>query len=229
MAIIDERYSQREMASVVAARRMQRLLERRLRRERAAAIVVSGGSTPARCFSELSTLALDWERVTIVPSDERWVPGGHADSNDRLLRTALAVGCAAEATVEPLYRAADRPEPVLAELDATLAALPLPFAVTLLGMGADGHIASLFPDAADPEAGLGDGERRVVAVDTAASPHPRVSLTLPFLSDSAEIVLLAFGQRKRAVIDAARAGDTGLPVGRLLARPGPDLRIVWAP
>ena len=92
-----------------------------------------------------------------------------------------------------------------AELDKEFERLPLPFTSVLLGMGADGHFASLFPDAEDLDKGLiADWQQLIMPVHTAASPHPRISLTLAALSRSDEIVLLIFGEAKREVFEAAK-------------------------
>ena len=196
----------------------------------AASLVVSGGSTPAPVFRRLSATALDWQRVTVLPSDERWVPPTDDDSNEKLLRSTLLARQAQAAGLLSYYRAGTDPAGACAELEVEWRRLPLPFAVTLLGMGGDGHFASLFPDYAGLDAALDPaGSRHFVPVSTAASPHPRISLTLAALSRSREIVLLFFGDEKRRVCARAREGDRALPVSALLADCPVPLTIAWAP
>ncbi len=97
-------------------------------------------------------------------------------------------------------------------------------------MGEDGHFASLFPDAANLEEGLDvDSSELCIPVHTAASPHPRVSLTLSALSRSDEILLLLFGDRKREVYEAAKQTANGYPVFHLLRQKRAPVYVYWAP
>ena len=108
--------------------------------------------------------------------------------------------------------------------------MPLPFACSLLGMGADGHFASLFPDAENLGEGLDlESSRMCLPVQTEASPYPRVSLTLSALSRSDEIVLLFFGEEKRRVFEKAKSGNARYPVTRLLRQKRAPVYTYWAP
>lgn len=226
----EEFYEHREQASSAAAARIADRLSEALDTRPEAAIVVTGGSTPAPVYERLSQLVLDWDRVTVTLSDERWVPADDDDSNEKLLRSRLLVAKAAAASLLPLYRENTDPQAASEALERQVSELPLPFACSLLGMGGDGHFASLFPDydglpaALDPQ-----GARRVVPVKTAASPHPRISLTLAALLESDEIILLFFGDDKLQVYEAAKAGDSKLPVAALLAQARVPVRAIWAP
>lgn len=230
MRPIEEIYSQREMASHIAAERIASALRRRLAVADTAVLVCSGGSTPARCFDALSGAAVDWPRVRVTLSDERWVDPSDEQSNERLLRSRLLQGAAARATLVPLYREGMTPEQGCEALTAEADALPRPYACSLLGMGEDGHFASLFPDNPEPETALDpQGERLCLPVRTAASELPRVTLTLAPLAESEEIVLLIFGRRKWEVYERARDGDERYPVAALLASASTPVRVVWAP
>lgn len=225
-----EEFKSREAASQAAADAMEGALQRRLAGDADATLVVSGGSTPRQTFDILATRDLPWSRVHVVPSDERCVPSDHADSNERLLRETLLNGAAAESRFQPL--SADGPDPAenAAELDAAVRGLPFPFACSLLGMGEDGHFASLFPDARNLEDGLDvDSTQLVLPIETASSPHPRMTLTLAALSRSDTIVLLIFGDAKRKLIDAASQSNDGLPIAYLLRQKRAPLQIIWAP
>ena len=223
-------FDDRQAASEAAAEFIAAALKRRLETDGQTAIVVSGGTTPVATFKCLSRVPLDWGAVSVVPSDERWVPPQHDDSNDKLVREGLLVDQASGATFVPLYADGISVEEHVPELEERLAALPAPFACSLLGMGADGHFASLFPDTESLATGLdGDSGARCIPVHTAASPHPRMSLTLPALLDSDSIVLLVFGDDKKAVLEDARTDDNAYPVSRLLRQDDTPVEIFWAP
>jgi len=205
-------------------------LRNALEGQESASLVVSGGRTPRDCFFVLSNTELDWSRVSIFLSDERCVPPDHEDSNEGLVRRTLATGRARDAEVVPIYRPGEDPAGQCGPLARRLRAEPAPFAAVLLGMGADGHFASLFPDAPTPAAGLDLASAPpCLPVTTAASPHPRITLTLPTLLRTDTLILLAFGQAKRDVLEDAAAGRGDYPVQVLLAQQRTPLTIAWAP
>lgn len=223
-------FETREAASAAAAARIAESLSRRLGQQQAASLVVSGGSTPARCFAALAHTPIDWGRVYVLLSDERWVPPIDEDSNERLVREKLLIGNASAATLVPAYAADETPVERCASLHAELLGLPFPFACALLGMGADGHFASLFPDAKNLPEGLDpDGQELWLPIQTEASEHPRISLTLAALSRSDDILLLMFGDDKMRTYTAAKGADSPLPVSRLLRQKRATLSVYWAP
>ena len=147
-----------------------------------------------------------------------------------MVRDTLLTGKAAGATLLPMYAGDTTPEERAAEVDTAIRSLPFPFAAALLGMGADGHFASLFPDADGLEDGLDpDSEVLCTAVETKASSHPRVSMTMAALSRADDVLLLLFGDDKRRTLDAAMSSDTDLPVARLLRQKRAPVSIYWAP
>ncbi len=165
----------------------------------------------------------------MIPSDERWVPPSDPDSNERLVRQQLLKADAAEARLVPLYDAGQSIEERVDTLNEDGVRL-LPFACALVGMGTDGHFASLFSDADDLERGLDvDSRTFCMAVATAASPHPRLSLTLAALSRSDEVVILIFGDEKRTVLDKALASADALPVSAMIWQKRAPVRVYWAP
>ncbi len=116
------------------------------------------------------------------------------------------------------------------ELDKDIRSVPFPFACSMLGMGADGHFASLFPDADNLATGLDlESTTLCLPIETQASPYSRVSLTLAALSRSDEIVLLFFGEDKRAVYEDARNCNDQFPVSRLLLQTRAPVHTYWAP
>ena len=223
----------RQAASRAAANLLAERLAADLERRGNGSLVVSGGTTPEACFRILSEAALDWARVTVVPSDERWVPADDPNSNEGLIRNHLLRNAAAAARLLPLYRPEfdpDRdPAAAPAVIEQDLRAQAGPFSAVLLGMGADGHFASLFPDygglsrALDPASA-----ERCVLVRTASSPFLRVSLTLSALLQTSQLALLLFGEEKRAVFEQALAGGSPYPVQSLLAQTAVPVAAFWA-
>lgn len=220
----------REEASLAAADAIAKLVGARLDAQSGASLVVSGGTTPARCFEALAAMSLDWHRTHIVLSDERWVPPDDEASNERLVRDALLRNSALPAKLLPVFSMTESIEARCDEIDQLIRVRPFPFACVLLGMGGDGHFASLFPDADNLDEGLDvDGERLCIPVSTAASPHPRVSLTLAALARSDAIVLLMFGDDKREVYEQAKQKGSKLPVAHLLKQKKAPVHVYWAP
>jgi len=192
-----------------------------------ATLVVSGGSTPLPFFQALAKRRLDWPRVTVTLADERWVDPGDEASNEGLVRRELLVAEAAAARFVPLKNAAATPEEGRDACEAALAKLRRPFDVLVLGMGGDGHTASLFPGAAelDPE-----GSRLCLAVRPAAAPQARMSLALPALLGSRRIVLHLVGEEKLGVYERAlTAGPVEeLPIRAVLRRAADRVELWWS-
>jgi 6-phosphogluconolactonase len=193
-------------------------------------LVATGGRTPWPAYEALSKMDLAWDEITVTQTDERFVDPGSEDSNARQIRTTLLTGEAARARFVPLKGDGATPD-----VDATAAEMRvaplLPAAATLLGMGDDGHIGSMFPadphiaDWLDP-----DGERLVIGVTTAGEkPYvPRISLTVRALLSTGLLVILFTGEGKRQVMERALSGDISLPIGAVLRQDRAPLRIFWA-
>ena len=172
-----------------------------------ALLIVSGGSTPVPFFQALARCALDWSAVTITLADERWLPPDLPDSNEALVRTHLLKANAAAAHFVPLYNGAATPVAGVPELEATLAALPWPADAVVLGMGGDGHTASLFPDAPElPYALIDAAPARCLAVASPTPPNlpvPRVSLTRRALLDTRQLIVHLTGEDKLELLHQA--------------------------
>mgnify|MGYP000449761747 FL=1 len=162
------------------------------------AITIPGGSTPFPILAALADCDLDWSRIAVWPGDDRIVAEDHPASNVGRIRAAL--------------------EPLGARVVALAEdAVPPHFALTWLGMGADGHIASLFPNT-DPQVDDPRMLRRLVPDPLPPeAPFARLSLTIPALLNSDALLFVMRGADKRAVFDAAIRGEHDLPVARLLA------------
>jgi len=223
-------YESRNDAAIAAGKRIINALHRRLETDDTAAVVVTGGTTPAPVYSYMAHKQLDWHRVHVLLSDERWVPADHPDSNEKMLRDALARSRASYAQISHYFDAAESLDDRCVQLESEFADLPLPFTSALLGMGSDGHFASLFPDAANLQPSLNlQSTRAYVPVDTASSPHRRLSMTLPALLQSDEILLLISGAEKRAVLEQAAEPGSNLPIAYLLRQLRTPVDVFWAP
>lgn len=221
-------FENRLEASEAAAKRIAELLANRLDNQSTASIVVSGGTTPEQCLRALAKTPLDWQRVQVALSDERWVAADHVDSNERFVRESLLVDEASAAQLLPVYADGVTPEDRCEALQNPLPALP--FSCSLVGMGTDGHFASLFSDAEQLATALDvESGRLYVPIETAASPHPRISMTLAGISRSDEIALLFFGEEKLDVYKQALESSNGFPVSRLLRQKRAPVRLFWAP
>ena len=220
-----------DLARACAAQ-MADLLDRAIRQRGVATLVLAGGSTPAPMFRELAKADLDWSRVIILQVDERFVPPDSPRSNARLIRETLLTGPAAAARFVPLWHPAADLAAAAEAAEAVLATLPRPWDVVFLGMGEDGHFASLFPGSPQLAEGLSpDTDRLCLAVEPhdPAPKEPRLSLTLNALLDTRHSLLMIRGQKKRTVLDAALAGNADLPIHALLSHTRVPLSILWAP
>lgn len=197
-----------------------------------ASMALAGGATPFPLYRRLANEPLDWSRVTLVPSDERWVGRDHGASNLRAIQAAFSE---ARPQLGPLVPDHPGPEPSLDAGRATLARIDQPFDVCVLGMGSDGHFASLFPGEPQLRTALdpGDDESLVITRPDPLpenAPFPRVSLTLSAIAASHYLVLLLRGEQKRQVLQSAQDEDPRrCPVAALLEQTGPLLEIHWSP
>ena len=172
-------------------------------------IAVPGGNTPIAIFDILSRQILPWGTVTITLTDDRIVPVRHAASNQAKLASAFD---ATAAHVEPLVRGAE----------------VAPFDLVWLGMGADGHVASLFPNMTCDE------QEKPAIIHTVPDPLPieapfeRLSLNMTALTATKEIILVVRGCDKKNILEAAIAGDTDVPVARLFRRANCPITIFWS-
>ncbi len=166
----------------------------------AASLAVPGGTTPARFLQELSGQDIPWEKVSVMLTDERFVDEDSERSNTRLLKETLLQGRAAKARLVPMVAAGAAPEDVL---DALIGGLTpaLPLDVLVLGMGADMHIASLFPGADRLDDALADDAPPLLPMRADGAGEPRITLTAPVLRGAGAVHMLITGPAK---LDALR-------------------------
>ncbi|MGY6536209.1 MAG: 6-phosphogluconolactonase [Pararhodobacter sp.] len=219
-------YPDADMLALALAKRLAADLRAALERRERALFVVPGGNSPGPVFDMLAAASLDWGRVDLVLSDERWVPRDHPRSNSALVNRRLMRGKPAAARMIPLHLDAPVPDAaVVAQLARGLAPA-LPVDVALLGMGGDGHTASLFPGAPELAAALATDAPPVLATNPPGQPEPRVTLTAPVLGGAFVTHILITGPEKRKALEAARNADPMLhPVAAFLG----TAQVHWAP
>lgn len=202
-----------------------------------ASLVVSGGSTPVPFFQALSQAAIPWEKVIVTLADERWVDPSDSASNEGLVRRHLLQNRASVArfvglkTEDASAGAGER------NCEKRIRSIPRPFDVLVLGMGNDGHTASLFPDAAGlPLAIDMDSGRLCLAVRPGSASHDRMTMTLPALIDCRKIMLHITGKEKLKIFETALAAAPlsadvlhEMPIRHILARARSPVTVYWAP
>ena len=193
-------------------------------------LAVSGGTTPGRFFAALSKQLLDWSKVTVTLVDERFVPESSPRSNAALAKASLLQNEAAGARFAPLFHEAASVEEGADLADIKLRSLPWPLDAAILGMGADGHTASFFPDAQGLEALLDPASSRLVMpVHSESAGETRLTLTLPALIGAGLVIVHIEGAEKRNVIEAALAAEKPLPIRTVLDQAPRAAEIYWAP
>lgn len=197
-------YPDQDMMMIDLANQLAGEIENVLMHEETASLVVPGGSTPGQVFDYLSAADLDWSRVHVALSDERWVPESSPRSNTRFLKARLLVGRARAAVYLPLFAAAETPEEKLSELAAAITP-HLPISVLLLGMGADMHTASLFAGADNLEHALSANAPTLVAMRAPNAPEPRITFSAPVLAGALSTHIVITGAKKRKALEKARA------------------------
>jgi len=197
-----------------------------------ASLVVSGGKSPLRLFELLREEKLEWSRVCVALADERWVDPDDAESNEHLVRGRLLRGPAAAARFHGLKNGAPTPDMGAVSAWETFARVPRPFDAVLLGMGDDGHTASLFPGSPNlPRALNPAAVAGCVGMWAPVAPQPRLSLNLSAILDSRRIVVLITGAAKWATLLAANAPGPveEMPVRAVLRQTRTPVQVMWAP
>src|SRR6202046_946687 len=197
-----------------------------------ASLVVSGGKSPTKLFELLRVETLDWSRVCVALVDERWVDPSDPGSNEKLVRDVLLKDAAAAARFTGLKNGAPTPDLGAVSAWETFARVPRPFDAVVLGMGDDGHTASLFPGSPNLPSALNQAAAAgCVGMWSPVAPHPRLSLNLTALLDSRRVVLLITGDSKWRTFTAACAPgpEQDMPIRAVLRQSRAPVDVMWSP
>lgn len=215
----------------------ERHLEKALNDKGEASFMVSGGSTPAPLYQTLSESDLDWSKIHVALVDERWVDKEHEASNEALIERTLLINNAAKATFTGMKTTSETALDGCAETEQNYLAIPKPFTVSILGMGNDGHTASLFPHAQGLADALAEDNTQLTAAITAQQSEvtgpntERLTLTLNGLLNSKRLIVLLTGEEKLAVFKQAltEGAVEDMPVRSILRQNKVPVELYWAP
>ncbi|MGB1235643.1 MAG: 6-phosphogluconolactonase [Planktomarina sp.] len=211
-------YVDSEMMMLDLASRVAGDLENILLTNDRASLVVPGGSTPGPMFDVLSAANIDWARVDVMLTDERWVPLDHSRSNTGMLKARLFKNRAAAANLIPFYQdGVDSVEGAASISDRVTAFMPL--GVVVLGMGTDMHCASLFPGAPELQAAQASDAPAVYPMSPGDGLEPRVTLSARALASAMSLHILIIGDEKRIALEAAQdLPFDKAPIGQFISK-----------
>lgn len=224
-------FDSRSALDVELAEKVATLLQKAVDTKGRASIAVSGGSTPKGFFTALSQKDLPWRKITITLADERWVNIDSDASNTRLVHENLLVNKASNAKFFHLKQGEKLCAETLADLNVAAGNALLPLDVLILGMGEDGHTASLFPcsEQIDEALSLSNANALMKVVPTTA-PHERITFTYASLLKSANTFLHISSSSKKAVLEKALADTNSyeMPIRAFLQHPEVNVQVYWA-
>jgi len=224
-------FSSREQLDITLAEQVSSLLQSALALKGKASIAVSGGSTPKGFFKALSEKNVDWEKVTITLADERWVDINSNDSNTRLVHEHLLQNKASAAKFFHLKQGEHLCDKTLVDLNLTANNTLLPLDVLILGMGEDGHTASLFPCSEQIQQGLAQGNSNaLMQVTPTTASHQRITFSFAALSESKNIFLHISGDSKKQVLNNALVSTNiyAMPIRAFLHNDNIMTQVYWA-
>jgi 6-phosphogluconolactonase len=218
-------YADQELLAMQVADILASELRKTLNMQDHASFAVPGGSTPGPVFDILSGIHLDWSRVHVMLTDERWVPQDDSRSNTALIRERLLTGEAAKAEFIPFYAdGSDAAEGAAQAAKRVEGELPL--SVLLLGMGADMHTASLFPASDGLEEAMAAHAPAVCPIKASDQDIERVTLSAEVLKGAMSTHLIIYGEEKREALEQARhVSATEGPIAAVLG----GGTVHWAP
>ncbi|GHE83250.1 6-phosphogluconolactonase [Thalassotalea profundi] len=212
------------------ANQVAELLTQAVKSKGKASIAVSGGSTPKGFFNALSKMDLPWSDITITLADERWVDFDSEASNTRLVHENLLQNKAVAAKFFHLKQGDELTQETLADLNIAAKSMLLPLDVLILGMGEDGHTASLFPCSDQIDEGLAKCTSPLLRVMPKSAPHERISFSFIYLKQSKNTFLHISGAGKKAVLNKALADSDlrEMPIRAFLQDPDVNTQVFWA-
>jgi len=230
-------FEQRHHLFTTLVAECQDVLSEALSKHGVATLLVSGGSTPAPLYEALSKTELNWKKIKVALVDERWVDNDHSASNEALVKRSLLINNAKAAEFIGMKTSAITALAGQAETEANYRRLPQPFSLAIVGMGPDGHTASLFPHAKGlAQAIQTDNENLTAAINATQSevtgPNTeRLTLTLSALMKTDRLVILFTGEDKLTVFNAAQKPGSieDMPIRALLHQEQVPVELYWAP
>ena len=218
-----------ESLDIDLSQRIGQLLTQSITENGCASIAVSGGRSPIGLFEELSKLNLDWSKVELALVDERWVDAKNEDSNELLVRRHLIKNKATQIKFFPIKNTANSAKEGQLLYEQALQKVKLPFDVIVLGMGDDGHTASLFPcckelsQAMDP-----DNQQKCIVTKPKNAPYERISLTFSTISKAKNLFLHLRGSSKLRTFELAMTlkDSNKMPIYAFTEQ---SLEIYWCP
>jgi 6-phosphogluconolactonase len=230
MALTQSKFRTTEQLNTAFARKIIKLLRDGIEENGRASLVVSGGRTPADLFKALSKAHLEWDKIDISLADERWVDNSDDASNEKMLRAKLLINNAANANFVALKTQHGDAEDAVLTCTDNLQQMRTPFDVLILGMGEDGHTASLFPCSEQIAQGLDlESGNTFIAVQPTTAPNQRMSLTLPAILNSNQIFLHLTGESKKDVLNTVLSDDDALVMPIRAVINNADVELLWAP
>lgn len=229
MALTTRTFTDSERLNAEFADSIARILQNEIDMFGSASLVVSGGRTPMGLFESLSKKQIDWSSVVVTLADDRWVDEDHKDSNAKLVKAHLLKNQAAAARFVSLKTEHDDAYEAEHDVEAMLKEIAMPFTVTILGMGEDGHTASLFPCSDEVEKGLDrQNQNLCLAVTPKTAPYQRMSLTLNAIVASKNVFLHLTGTVKKQVLEEAINNNVDpKPIVSVINQA--EVSLYWAP
>lgn len=224
-------FDSREQLDIGLADKVSEILNLAILEKGKASIAVSGGSTPKGFFDLLSKKDIDWSKVTITLADERWVDIYSEDSNTRLVHENLLQNKASEAKFFHLKQGEVLCDEILSDLNIAANNALLPLDVLILGMGEDGHTASIFPCSEQVIKALDSNNKSILMkVEPTTAPYQRITFSYASLSQSKNIFLHLCGNNKKQVLNKALAGGDvfDMPIRKFLQTDNIETQIYWA-
>jgi len=195
-----------------------------------ATLLVSGGSTPLNLFKLLSNADIEWSKVTVSLVDERFVPDGHKDQNGELVKANLLQNKALKAQFIPLVQNAEDATSNLDQVRSSFSSNHFPLSVVILGMGTDGHTASLFPAAPELDEGMDLNQSEwLMITNPKVAPHQRITFTRKALLNTNRLILHCYGQEKALILKQAEQKlDYHIyPIAAFMGQDMIDLEVYW--
>ncbi|RZF92774.1 6-phosphogluconolactonase [Pseudoalteromonas sp. CO302Y] len=233
--IVEKFFATKDELTAELSSSLEQSLVSGIKQDGRAVLMVSGGSSPAPAYKHLSNLELDWANIDVAMVDERWVDASHEKSNEAFIKSTLLQNQGAAANFITMKNSAATAKKGVAECEAAYQSLKRPFDVTILGMGPDGHTASLFPHAEGLEHGLATNDLvcaiNAIESDVTGKITERMTLTLAAIADSKVVKLLISGEEKLEVYKQAKQGGVvaDMPLRAVLNHPTINIEVYWAP